>query len=49
MVDILLGISEYKTDITGIQGIRLAGESELEDKSNYQCYIYYSYRPSNHD
>ena len=41
-------LSEYKADIYTLQK-RLTGEGEIENKSKYQCDIYYSCHPSNHE
>ncbi len=35
-------LQTYKADITALQEIKWIGKGELEDRSKYQCDLYYS-------
>lgn len=42
-------LQTYKSDITALQEIRWKGKGELEDKSKYQCDLYYSCPLNKHE
>ena len=42
-------LQTYEADITALQEIIWNGKGELEDRSRYQCDIYYSCPPKKHE
>uniref|UniRef100_T1H5B8 Endonuclease/exonuclease/phosphatase domain-containing protein n=1 Tax=Megaselia scalaris TaxID=36166 RepID=T1H5B8_MEGSC len=47
--DLRRDLSEYKADISVLREIRWTGKGKLEDKSKFQCDIYFSCYLSKHE